>query len=133
MDTFFRRHFKRKEAPLQVEAPACRQRRPSVAVPTSKARRRSSVGLPSSALTRRRRSSIQLQPGPPSAGGGRLMKACHHDGAGRRRSSTTTPSLNPRFAVCRRKVGKMRTIDTPLLGPSVLLASLIQMTEEDEG
>ncbi|XP_037834191.1 diacylglycerol kinase zeta isoform X2 [Kryptolebias marmoratus] len=136
MDTFFRRHFRRKDAPLQaeVDAPACRQRRPSVAVPTSKARRRSSVGLPSSALTRRRRSSIQLQAGPPSAGGGRLARAPHHGRVGhaRRRSSTTTPSLNPRFAVCRRKVAKLRTIDTHLLGPSMLLASLFQMAEEDE-
>ncbi|XP_071318214.1 diacylglycerol kinase zeta-like isoform X3 [Trachinotus anak] len=137
MDTFFRRHFKRKEAALQVEAEAtpCRQRRPSVAIPTSKARRRSSVGLPSSSLTRRRRSSVQLQGGLPCAGGGRLAKTKHTRLAGhaRRRSSTTTPSLNPRFAVCRKKVGKLRTIDTHLLGPSMLLASLIQMAEEEEG
>lgn len=106
-----------------------------MAVPTSKARRRSSVGLPSSALTQRRRSSIQLQPRQPCAGGGRLAKMPRHGrwpGHGRRRSSTTTPSLNPRFAVCRRKVGKLRTIDSHLLGPSMLLASLIQMTEEEE-
>lgn len=119
MDTFFRRHFRRKEASLEADpAAACRQRRPSVAIPTSKARRRSSVGLPSSALTQRRRSTVQ----PPAP------KKKH----GRRRSSTTTPSLNPRFAVCRKKVGKLRSIDTHLLGPSMLLASLIQMAEEDE-
>ncbi|XP_014849453.1 PREDICTED: diacylglycerol kinase zeta isoform X2 [Poecilia mexicana] len=120
MDTFFRRHFRRKEASLEADpaAAACRQRRPSVAIPTSKARRRSSVGLPSSGLTQRRRSTVQ----PPAP------KRKH----GRRRSSTTTPSLNPRFAVCRKKVGKLRTIDTHLLGPSMLLASLIQMAEEDE-
>ncbi|XP_067447138.1 diacylglycerol kinase zeta isoform X1 [Thunnus thynnus] len=135
MDTFFRRHFRRKEAALQADATSCRQRRPSVAVPTSKARRRSNVGLPSSTLTQRRRSSVQLQVGPPCAGGGRLAKTSRHNrwaGHSRRRSSTTTPSLNPRFAVCRKKVGKLRTIDTHLLGPSMLLASLIQMTEEDE-
>ncbi|XP_039989744.1 diacylglycerol kinase zeta [Xiphias gladius] len=137
MDTFFRRHFKRKEAALQVDAKAtsCHQRRPSVAVPTSKARRRSSVGLPSSTLTQRRRSSVQLQGGPPCAGGGRLAKTSRHSRwarHARRRSSTTTPSLNPRFAVRRKKVGKLRTIDTHLLGPSMLLASLIQMAEEDE-
>uniref|UniRef100_A0A4W6BSN4 Diacylglycerol kinase n=1 Tax=Lates calcarifer TaxID=8187 RepID=A0A4W6BSN4_LATCA len=121
MDTFFRRHFKRKEAalPVDVEATSCRQRRPSVAVPTSKARRRSSVGLPSSTLTQRRRSSVQLQ-------GGLWV------GNARRRSSTTTPSVNPRFAVSRKKTGKLRTIDTHLLGPSMLLASLIQMAEEEE-
>ncbi|AWP09050.1 putative diacylglycerol kinase zeta-like [Scophthalmus maximus] len=137
MDTFFRRHFKRKEAAVQADAEvsSCRQRRPSVAVPTSKARRRSNVGLPSSTLTQRRRSSVQLQAGLPCAGGGRLAKTSRHPGwAGqtRRRSSTTTPSLNPRFAVCRKKLGKLRTIDTHLLGPSMLLASLIQMTEEEE-
>ncbi|KAM6937331.1 diacylglycerol kinase zeta isoform 3-T3 [Xenentodon cancila] len=135
MDTFFRRHFKRKETALQVNSDGSRQRRPSVAVPTSKARRRSSVGLPSSALTQQRRSSIQLQPGQPCAGGGRLAKTPRQGkwaGHTRRRSSTTTLSLNPRFAVCRRKVGKLRTIDSHLLGPSMLLASLIQMAEEEE-
>ncbi|XP_073327775.1 diacylglycerol kinase zeta isoform X1 [Pagrus major] len=137
MDTFFRRHFKRKEAALQadVEVASCRQRRPSVAVPTSKARRRSSVGLPSSTLTQRRRSSVQLPGALPCAGGGRLAKTprCNRwAGHTRRRSSTTTPNLNPRFAVRRKKVGKLRTIDAHLLGPSMLLASLIQMAEEDE-
>uniref|UniRef100_A0A667ZKI6 Diacylglycerol kinase n=1 Tax=Myripristis murdjan TaxID=586833 RepID=A0A667ZKI6_9TELE len=129
MDIFFRRHFKRKEAGLQVheEAKNCRQRRPSVAVPTSKARRRSSVGLPSSSLTQRRRSSVQMQGGLPFT-----VSHTKWTGHVRRRSSTTTPSLNPRFAVHRRKVGKLRTIDTHLLGPSMLLASLIQMTEEEE-
>ncbi|XP_060932322.1 diacylglycerol kinase zeta [Limanda limanda] len=137
MATFFRRHFKRKEAVLQVHAEAtpCRQRRPSVALPTSRARRRSSVGLPSSTLTQRRRSSVQLQAGRPGSDRGGLAKSSRNTGwAGqaRRRSSTTTPSLNPRFAVRRRKLGKLRTIDTHLLGPSMLLASLIQMTEEEE-
>lgn len=136
MDTFFRRHFKRREAALQVDAEAktCRQRRPSVAVPTSKARRRSSVGLPSSTLMQRRRSSVRLPTELPGAGGGCLGKTRRRRWAGhtRRRSSTTTPNVNPRFAVCRKKVGKLRTIDTHLLGPSMLLASLIQMAEEDE-
>lgn len=136
MDRFFRRHFKRKEAALHVDAEAksYRQRRPSVAVPTSKARRRSNVGLPSSTLIQRRRSSVQLPGGLPCAGLGCLAKTPRHRWTGhtRRRSSTTTPNLNPRFAVCRRKVGKLRTIDTHLLGPSMLLASLIQMAEEDE-
>ncbi|XP_029010247.2 diacylglycerol kinase zeta [Betta splendens] len=130
MDTFFRRHFRRKEAvPVDVEAAPCHQRRPSVAVPTSKARRRSSVGLPSSTLTQQRRSSGHLQSG---AGGGRLAKTPRPGAHARRRSSTTTPGLNPRLAVCRRKVGKLRAIHTHLLGPSMLLASVIQMAEEDE-
>ncbi|XP_068595114.1 diacylglycerol kinase zeta [Brachionichthys hirsutus] len=134
MDTFFRRHFKRKDAALQVDAEV-KVRRPSVAVPTSKARRRSSVGLPSSTLIQRRRSSVQLPGGLPCAGGGHLAKTAgcgRWAGYNRRRSSTTTPSFNPRFAVCKRKVRKLGTIDTHLLGPSMLLASLIQMAEEEE-
>ncbi|XP_034144137.1 diacylglycerol kinase zeta isoform X2 [Esox lucius] len=148
MDTFFRRHFKRKEtgsrAEDETELDYCHSnRRPSVAVPTSKARRRSSAGLPSAALAQRRRSSVQLQglplAGGRCAGGGRLAKVVGYGnpssgGRVRRRSSTTTPGMNPRFAVRRRKLaGNLRTIDTHLLGPSMLLASLIQMTEEEEG
>ncbi|XP_055790811.1 diacylglycerol kinase zeta isoform X2 [Salvelinus fontinalis] len=149
MDTFFRRHFKRKETGSRDEEEAeldycCSNRRPSVAVPTSKARRRSRVGLPSAVLAQRRRSSVQLQ-GLPLAGGcctggGRLAKVAGYAKSSyakssssshvRRRSSTTTLSMNPRFAVRHRK---LRTIDTHLLGPSMLLASLIQMTEEEEG
>ena len=105
-----------------------------MAVPTSKARRRSSVGLPSTTLMQRRRSSVQLPAELSFSGGGRLSKVprCRWAGQTRRRSSTTTPNHNPRFAVCRKKVAKLRTIDTHLLGPSILLASLIQMAEEDE-
>ncbi|KAL7824628.1 hypothetical protein AOLI_G00327940 [Acnodon oligacanthus] len=131
MDTFFRRHFKRKEAGLArpdgAEPEPCRIRRPSVAVPTSRARRRSSVGLPSATLAQRRRSSVHLQ-SLPHVASSRSSKS----GSTRRRSSTTTPGANPRFAVRRKKVSKLRNIDTHLLGPSMLLASLIQMTEEDE-
>ncbi|XP_016888329.1 diacylglycerol kinase zeta [Cynoglossus semilaevis] len=137
MDTFFRRHFRKKEPTPQddMEPTPCHQRRPSVAVPTSKPRRRSSVGLPSSTLTQRRRSSIQLQTGMSCPGGRTSVKTGRHSGWSRRvrrRSSTTTPSVNPRFAVRRKRTGKLRTIDTHLLGPSMLLASLIQMTEEEE-
>lgn len=137
MDMFFRRHFKRKEAGLaasDAEAGPRRQRRPSVAVPTSKARRRSSAGLPSSSLAQRRRSSVQLPGAGSESGPGRVKtQQWRHGGhRRRRRSSTTTPGHNPRFAVSRRKVGKLRTIDAHLLGPSMLLASLIQMAEEDD-
>ncbi|KAK1875764.1 Diacylglycerol kinase zeta [Dissostichus eleginoides] len=62
MDTFFRRHFKRKEAAL---------------LPLSKARRRSNAGLPSGALTQRRRSSAHLQP----AHLGKGVWACEGGGA----------------------------------------------------
>ncbi|KAG9334522.1 hypothetical protein JZ751_007521 [Albula glossodonta] len=127
MDTFFRRHFKKKagRAPGVGGAEFCRHRRPSVAVATSKARRRSSVGLPSVVLMQRRRSSAQLQGLLPATVGCCAVKAPR----GRRRSSTTTPSLHPRFAV-RRRAARPRTIDAQLLGSSLLLASLIQMTEE---
>ncbi|XP_051979208.1 diacylglycerol kinase zeta isoform X1 [Xyrauchen texanus] len=131
MDTFFRRHFKRKETGEAANdghlTEACRHRRPSIAVPTSRARRRSSIGLPSTALAQRRRSSVHLQSLPRITGSQSAQKS-----SGRRRSSTTTPKANPRFAVRRKKVGKLRNIDTHLLGPSMLLASLIQMTEEEE-
>ncbi|RXN23836.1 diacylglycerol kinase zeta-like protein [Labeo rohita] len=131
MDMFFRRHFKRKEAGEAMHdghlPEPCRHRRPSIAVPASRARRRSSVGLPSTALTQRRRSSVQLQALPRITCSQPVQKS-----SGRRRSSTTTPKANPRFAVRRKKVGKLRNIDTHLLGPSMLLASLIQMTEEEE-
>ncbi|KTG35608.1 hypothetical protein cypCar_00043796 [Cyprinus carpio] len=131
MDTFFRRHFKRKEAGEAMHdghvPEPCRHRRPSIAVPASRARRRSSVGLPSTVLTQRRRSSIQLQALPRITNSQLVPKS-----SGRRRSSTTTPKANPRFSVRRKKVGKLRNIDTHLLGPSMLLASLIQMTEEEE-
>lgn len=105
-----------------------------MAVPTSKARRRSSAGLPSSTLMQRRCSSVQHPAGPSCTGGGRPAKVsrCRWVGQTRRRSSTTTPNQHRRFAVCRKKVAKLRTIDTHLLGPSMLLAGLIQMVEEDE-
>uniref|UniRef100_A0A8C7Q7A1 Diacylglycerol kinase n=1 Tax=Oncorhynchus mykiss TaxID=8022 RepID=A0A8C7Q7A1_ONCMY len=104
MDTFFRRHFRLKGAGQS------RHRRPGVAVPTSKARRRSSVGLPSAGLVQRRRSSVGLEV----------------------QGGTTVACVNPRFSVRRRQAGKLRTIDTHLLGPSMLLASLVQMSEEQQ-
>ncbi|RXM34379.1 Diacylglycerol kinase zeta [Acipenser ruthenus] len=134
MDTFFRRHFKKKNMASCVNVTNyCRHRRPSVAVPSSKARRRSSAGLPSANLMQRRRSSVQIQGLPLGAAnhcprGSRLLK----ERSARRRSSTTTPCLNPRFAVRRKRGVRLRTIDRHLLGPSMLLASLIQMTEEGD-
>ncbi|XP_072554476.1 diacylglycerol kinase zeta-like isoform X4 [Paramormyrops kingsleyae] len=130
MDTFFRRHFKRKE---EGGPDCCRPRRASVAVPTSKVRRRSSAGLPSAGLMQRRRSSLQNQAmaaisDTHNPRGRHLAKTRY----ARRRSSTTTPRLNPRFAVRRRQDARPRTIDAHLLGPSMLLASLIQMTEEED-
>uniref|UniRef100_A0A8C8JN73 Diacylglycerol kinase n=1 Tax=Oncorhynchus tshawytscha TaxID=74940 RepID=A0A8C8JN73_ONCTS len=182
MDTFFRRHFRLKGAEQ------CQYRRPGVAVPTSKARRRSSVGLPSAGLVQRRRSSVGLPfTGPvgrrrssaglsPTSqsqrrrssvglqsgyvgrrsssvglacaahqqrrrssevqglphcyyGGGQLVRTRYYT---RRRSSTTMACVNPRFSVRRRRAAKLRTIDTQLLGPSMLLASLVQMSAEQQ-
>ncbi|XP_041095767.1 diacylglycerol kinase zeta-like [Polyodon spathula] len=134
MDTFFRRHFKKKNMASCVNVTDyCRHRRPSVAVPIGKARRRSSAGLPSANLAQRRRSSIQVQ-GLPLGGAGRCPGGSRlkKERSARRRSSTTTPCLNPRFAVRRKQGVRLRTIDRHLLGPSMLLASLIQMTEEDD-
>ncbi|XP_039997823.1 diacylglycerol kinase zeta-like isoform X2 [Xiphias gladius] len=59
MDFFFQRHFGRRQK-RQKHSAALRQ--PGPAVQTSKARRRSSVGLPSVALVQSRRSSIGLPP-----------------------------------------------------------------------
>ncbi|XP_062328119.1 LOW QUALITY PROTEIN: diacylglycerol kinase zeta-like [Osmerus eperlanus] len=185
MDTFFRRHFRLKGAER------CQHHRAGVTVPSSKARRRSSVGLPSSGLVERRRSSVGLAPNalpqrrtsnvglPPSslaqrrrssvglpstghaqrrrssAGPASSAQACRRrpsvrmqDSGGegvqgegfllktrhqaRRRSSTTISCVHPRFSVRRRRAARQRTIDPHLLGPSMLLASLVQMSPEGE-
>uniref|UniRef100_A0A8C7U3B9 Diacylglycerol kinase n=1 Tax=Oncorhynchus mykiss TaxID=8022 RepID=A0A8C7U3B9_ONCMY len=132
MDTFFRRHFRLKGAEQ------CQYRRPGVAVPTSKARRRSSVGLPSAGPVGRRRSSAGLSPTSQSQrrrssvglqSGYQLVRTRYYT---RRRSSTTMACVNPRFSVRRRRAAKLRTIDTQLLGPSMLLASLVQMSAEQQ-
>uniref|UniRef100_A0AAR2KLE4 Diacylglycerol kinase n=1 Tax=Pygocentrus nattereri TaxID=42514 RepID=A0AAR2KLE4_PYGNA len=126
MDMFFRRHFRRK---VQEQGG---RRRSSVAVPASKARRRSSAGLPSAGLAQRRRSSIQLQGALQAASGqsgGLLVRDRRFV---RRRSSGTTACLTPRFSLRRRRAAKHRSIHAQLLGPSLLLASLVQMSEAKE-
>ncbi|XP_078405009.1 diacylglycerol kinase zeta isoform X2 [Cetorhinus maximus] len=135
METFFRRHFKKTESGMSgIMLPnRCQRagRRVSSTVSGSKVRRRSNVGMPSALLVQRRRSSVQMQTLPPhlTTSGGGLAKG----NMARRRSSTTALHLNPRFAVKQKRGGKLRTIDSHLVGPSMLLASLIQMTEEEEG
>ncbi|XP_028812702.1 diacylglycerol kinase zeta isoform X3 [Denticeps clupeoides] len=130
MDTFFRRHFGRG-------AEVCRCKRPSVSVPSGKARRRSGAGLPSVVLAQRRRSSVGL----PSVvlaqrrrSSAQLLTVAllQNRHAARRRSSATTSCLRPSFSVRRRRAAKLRTIDTHLLGPSMLLASLVQMSVDEE-
>ncbi|KAL8169631.1 UNVERIFIED_CONTAM: hypothetical protein K2H54_054081, partial [Gekko kuhli] len=121
METFFKKHFRKKNV-------SSGPRRSSVvALPASKARRRSVVGQASAMLVqRRRRSSAQLQ-GLSCLGSRRKPRL-----SARRRSSTTTPHLSPRFSVQKKRGGHVRTIDAHLLGPSILLASLIQVCEEEE-
>ncbi|XP_036439868.1 diacylglycerol kinase zeta isoform X3 [Colossoma macropomum] len=126
MDMFFRRHFRRK-----VREQAGR-RRSSVAVPASKARRRSSAGLPSAGLAQRRRSSIQLQGALQAASGQSGGPLVRDRRFVRRRSSGTTACLTPRFSLRRRRAAKHRSIHAQLLGPSLLLASVVQMSEEKE-
>ncbi|XP_054055804.1 diacylglycerol kinase zeta isoform X2 [Rissa tridactyla] len=116
METFFRRHFGRKGL----------RRASAVAVPTGKARRRSQAGLPSASLAQRRRGS-----GAPLPALSCLGLPRHH--SPRRRSSTTPPCLSPRFAVQMKHRGRGRAIDAHLLGPSVLLASLIPTGEQGDG
>uniref|UniRef100_A0A8B9Q3W0 Diacylglycerol kinase n=1 Tax=Apteryx owenii TaxID=8824 RepID=A0A8B9Q3W0_APTOW len=121
METFFKRHFQRKGLSGSRHASM-------VAVPTGKARRRSQVGLPSASLAQRRcRSSTPL---PALSCLGQPQQASP---SSRRRSSTTPPCLSPRFAVQKKRGGQVRSIDTHLMGPSMLLASLIQMREEGKG
>ncbi|KAM6945708.1 diacylglycerol kinase zeta [Aplochiton taeniatus] len=118
MDTFFQRHFCRRAA----------QRRPSPAVSTSKARRRSSTGSASAGLAQRRRSSLGLplaplgaprrrsslslgacSPGPPRCASGRA-----------RPYALRRSSAQQGFSAQRRRAHKLRTIDPHLLGPSML-------------
>lgn len=114
METFFRRHFGRKGL----------RRSSVVAVPTGKARRRSQVGLPSASLAQCRRGS-----GTPAASLS-CLGLVRRPGT-RRRSSTTPPCLSPRFAVQKKCEGQGQAIDAQLLGPAVLLASLIPTAEGD--
>ncbi|XP_060032485.1 diacylglycerol kinase zeta isoform X3 [Erinaceus europaeus] len=88
METFFRRHFRRKAL-----GPGDGQRRPSsVGLPAGKVRRRSPAGQASASLVQRRRSSAQLQ-------GCLLGCGMGARGPSRRRSSTVPPACNPRFLV----------------------------------
>uniref|UniRef100_A0A670JFD4 Diacylglycerol kinase n=1 Tax=Podarcis muralis TaxID=64176 RepID=A0A670JFD4_PODMU len=121
MESFFKRHFRKKTAPLGP------RRTSVVALPASKARRRSVVGQPSATLTQHRRKSCAHLQGLSCLGSRHKRRAS----SSRRRSSTTTPRLSPRFSVQKKRGGRVRTIDTHLIGPSLLLASLIQVYEAE--
>ncbi|XP_040888002.1 diacylglycerol kinase zeta-like isoform X2 [Toxotes jaculatrix] len=177
MDFFFQRHFCRRRKRQKQSAAA---RPPGPAVQASKARRRSSAGLPSAALVQSRRSSIGLPPvctdqrRRPSCGllvasgqrrqsiieqglantsdtegesgteaereevaikRGRAFKP-HHP----RRSSGGISCVHHGLALRRRRPSKVKSIEPHLLGPSMLLASVVQMgrgwgekEEEEEG
>ncbi|XP_026650266.1 diacylglycerol kinase zeta isoform X3 [Zonotrichia albicollis] len=116
MESFFRRHFGRKGL----------RRSSVVAVPTGKARRRSQVGLPSASLAQCRRGS------GTAAASLSCLGLVRRPGT-RRRSSTTPPCLSPRFAVQKKRGGQAQAIDAQLLGPTVLLASLLPTGEEEDG
>ncbi|XP_074680184.1 diacylglycerol kinase zeta isoform X2 [Strix aluco] len=118
METFFRRHFGRKGL----------RRASMVAVPTGKARRRSQAGLPSVSLAQRRHGL-----GAPLPALSCLCLPRRPDPGPRRRSSTMPPCLSPRFAVQTKRGGRVRAIDAHLVGPSILLASLIPAGEEGDG
>ncbi|CAB1339629.1 unnamed protein product [Coregonus sp. 'balchen'] len=167
-------------------AEQCQHRRPGVAVPTSKARRRSSVGLPSAGLVQRRRSSVGLpftgpvgrrrssvglsptaqaqrrrsSVGLPSGYVGRRRSSvglacaahkqrrrssevqglpqvtgghcCHGGGPASVAPAPPWPVSTLASLSAAGQAAKLRTIDTHLLGPSMLLASLVQMSEEQQ-
>lgn len=151
MDFFFQRHFRRRQN-RQAHASVTRLSGPAVQV--GKARRRSSVGLPSIALVQSRRSSVGLPPvcadqcRRPSAGAlvasglkrqtildlANAGEVAGEFGRGgdkvikRRRGSHSKPYHVYRgLAVRYRRPSKVKSIEPHLLGSSMLLASLVQM------
>ncbi|XP_020865314.1 diacylglycerol kinase zeta isoform X3 [Phascolarctos cinereus] len=121
METFFRRHFRRKGPGAGLSG----QRRGSgVALPTGKVRRRSPAGQPSPSLVRQRRSSSQLQ--------GCLLSCGVR--ASRRHSSTTPPSHSPHLTVERGPPQRLAptAIDARLLGTPLLLTGLMGKSEAEE-
>ncbi|XP_026070993.1 diacylglycerol kinase zeta-like isoform X2 [Carassius auratus] len=111
-----------------VSLPASKaRRRSSVSLPVSKARRCSNTGLASAGLAQRRRSSAQLQIS-------NVQGVLHHSRGHftRRRSSGGTACLAPRFAIRRRPAAKHHSIHNQLLGPSLFLAGVMQMSEDHE-
>uniref|UniRef100_A0A669F2J1 Diacylglycerol kinase n=1 Tax=Oreochromis niloticus TaxID=8128 RepID=A0A669F2J1_ORENI len=156
MDLFFQRHFGRRQK-RQKHFAAVRHKCPSVQA--SKARRRSSVGLPSVALVQSRRSSVGLplvchdQRRRPSVGllvaSGQkrqsiielgLTNASEGPGRGTETAEGATKKgrHRPCCSVSCARRSKVKSIEPHLLGSSMLLASVVQMgtglkkEEEDE-
>ncbi|XP_030610254.1 diacylglycerol kinase zeta-like isoform X3 [Archocentrus centrarchus] len=152
MDFFFQLHFGRRQK-RQKHFAAVRHKCP--AIQTSKARRRSSVGLPSVALVQSRRSSIGLplvgtdQRRRPSVGllvaSGQKRQSIIELGLGstsegasgrgaevtvkRGRHTFHNPPCDQRpcCTVSCARHSKVKSIEPHLLGSSMLLASLVQM------
>lgn len=162
MDYFFQRHFGRRRKRQKLASAA---RPPAPAVQASKARRRSSVGLPSVTLVQSRRSSTGLPPvctdqrrrpsigllvasgqrrqsiidqaltntGEASSGKGadvaitKGRRAVHLNVPHARRASCTVSCVQRGLAVRYRRPSKVKSIESHLLGSSMLLASLVQM------
>lgn len=170
MDIFFQRHF-RRGLKRQKHPTVVRQSVP--AVQASKARRRSSVGLPSVALVQCRRSSVGLpsvytdQRRRPSVGvlvasgqkrqsiidlglanaSGAMLESGRGGERGEiavrrgrryfqykpryaRRPSGTISCVHRGLAVRYRRPSKVKSIESHLLGSSMLLASVVQMGRE---
>ncbi|XP_054864596.1 diacylglycerol kinase zeta-like isoform X5 [Amphiprion ocellaris] len=167
MDYFFQRHFGRRRKRQKLVAAA---RPPGPAIQTSKARRRSSVGLPSVTLVQSRRSSVGLppvcpdqrrrpsigllvasgqrrqsiidqgltNPGDATSGRGpdvgvsKGRRTFHHNAPHARRPSCTVSCVHRGLAVRHRRPSKVKSIESHLLGSSMLLASLVQMGRGDK-
>lgn len=144
MDFFFHRHFGRRQKRQKHQAAV---RQPGPAVQASKARRRSSVGLPSVALVQSRRSSVGLPPvctdqrRRPSAGLlvasaqrrqsvkelGSETESDREDVSVQRGRRTFKPQHARRTSGTRQRPPEVKSIEPHLLGSSMLLASVVQM------
>ncbi|XP_029300392.1 diacylglycerol kinase zeta-like isoform X2 [Cottoperca gobio] len=175
MDFFFRHRRKKPKHPAAA-------RQPGPALQTSKARRRSSAGLPSVALVQSRRSSVGLPPvcadqrrrpsvgllvasgqkrlsiievgltntgdadGESGRGTGRADGVIKRGRRGfqykphhARGASGSAPCIHRGMAMRYRRPSKVKSIESHLLGSSMLLASVVQMgrvkdkEDEEEG
>uniref|UniRef100_A0A8C2XE49 Diacylglycerol kinase n=1 Tax=Cyclopterus lumpus TaxID=8103 RepID=A0A8C2XE49_CYCLU len=137
MDFFFQHRFRRRQKRPKHQ--------PGPALQTSKARRRSSVGLPSAALVQSRRSSVGLPPvcadqrRRPSVGllvasGQRRQGGLTNTrrGAFEVKASGSVPCIHRGMAMRHRRF-KVKSIEPHLLGSSMLLASVVKMGIGVEG
>ncbi|XP_040028417.2 diacylglycerol kinase zeta isoform X8 [Gasterosteus aculeatus] len=136
MDFFFQRHFCHRKKRAKPPAAACQ---------ASKARRRSSVGLPSAALVQSRRSSVGLPPvvtdqrrrtsaGLLLASGQRRQRGLTYisEGGSQYKASGSAPCVHRGMAM-RPQRPQVRSIEPQLLRSSMLLASVVQMGRRAAG